>query len=426
MRALPKLFAILLVAPPIAAAQSLSDANLAVTPWLTGLDQPTGIRFTDPGAGFVIEKGGSVKHFQNGTVSTVLSLAVNSSSERGLLGIALDPQFATAAEKHVFLYYSAAGAGGAWTDNRLVRYTWNGTSLVSPQFLRSFGTSADGLATGPNHNGGPLAVGPDGKLYGVTGDLNRSGIEQNDRTATATAFTGGLYRLNTDGTPAGDNPFSGDFSQWYAYGVRNSFGLAFDPVTGNLWDTENGPGSYDEINLVGRGMNSGWSAIMGPDARDSQNAPGDLVMLPGAVYADPKFSFRTPIGITSITFLHGSAWGPGYDDAVLVGENNAARLWLFRLNAARDGFVLAGSLADGVLDTGDVFPAFGTGFSVTTDLQIGPDGAVYVASLGGDSVYRIAPVPEPGTWALLAAGLVCTVLTARRARTARGESTTRL
>src|SRR5690606_27242824 len=116
-----------------------------------------------------------------------------------------------------------------------------------------------------------------------------------------------------------------DVRRWYAYGVRNSFGITVDPhptLGGNVWITENGPGSYDEINLVRAGMNSGWEQIMGPDSRDAQNAPDDLVMLPGASYEDPKFSIVNPIGIAALGFLHGSSLGAGYDDALIYGEAN--------------------------------------------------------------------------------------------------------
>jgi len=402
-----------------AGAQTLSDSSLAVSNFLsTGLQDPIAMRFTGVNEGFVIEKGGAVKRFQGSTLalSTVLDLSVATNSERGLLGIALDPQYAQ--NNRVYLYYSA-GSGSSWTDNRLVGATWNGSALIpDAQPLATFGTSADGQANnGPNHNGGPLIFGTDGKLYGATGDLNRNGIEQNNQSATTSARVGGIYRLNTDGSTPADNPFTAnanaDVHRWYAYGVRNSFGLAVDPVTGRLWNTENGEGAYDEINLLSSGMNSGWTPIMGPDAR-SANSTANLVMLPGASYQDPEFSFERPIGITALSFLHGSAWGAQYDDAVLVGENNAGRLWLLRLNAARDGFELAGSLADGVFDPGDTFPTFGTGFNVITDITRGPDGALYLTAYGSDTIYRIAPVPEPAAWALMAAGLALVGLSRRR------------
>ncbi len=277
-----------------------------------------------------------------------------------------------------------------------------------------------GQAQGPNHDGGPLTFGPDGKLYGVTGDLNRDRAEQNNKgNANTTAGVGGIYRLNADlSIPSGSaaNPFDGTFAQWYAYGVRNSFGLAFDPVTGRLWDTENGPSSYDEINLVPRGFNSGWNQIMGPDSRSPQNAPGDLVVLPESTYSDPEFSFRNPVAVTSLAFLAGSAWGSAYADGVIVGDNNTGKLYLLRLNAARDGFVLAGVLGDQVADSGAEagLLAFGSGFGVVTDLQVGPDHALYVLSLSQGQVYRIAPVPEPATWTMLLAALLPVIWAARR------------
>ena len=357
-----------------------------------------------------------MRRFSNGALSSALTLPVaNDNFERGLLGIAVDPAFAT--NGHVYLYHSAGTAAGAWIDNRLTRYTWNGTALTSPLPMGTFGTGSDGQAIGGNHNGGVLTFGPDGKLYGVTGDLNRNRLEQNNKSATLSASTGGVFRLNTDGTIPADNPFTGDFARWYAYGVRNSFGLAFDPATGTLWNTENGETAFDEVNRVVRGMNSGWRAIQGPDSRNVLNAPVDLNMLPGALYQDPQFSFASAIGITSIQFLHGSILGSGYDDAVLIGENNSPRLWLLRLNAARDGFVLTASgLADGVFRGGDSFAPFGTDFSVTTDIQIGPDGAVYVVSLGAGQVYRVALVPEPATWALTLCGLFVIGVALRRRR----------
>lgn len=414
------------VAP--AAAQTVNDTNLVVTPYLSGLSQPTGMAFSGAGEGFVIEKAsGLVKRFSSGSVSTVLDLGVNSSSERGLLGIALDPNFAT--NGFTYLYYSAndsttPGAdGGSWTDNRVAQFHWNGTALASTGVFRTFGTSADGDPDGPNHNGGPLVFDGNGQLYGVTGDLNRGLTEQNIvSTGNATSHAGGIYRLNTDLTAAAGNPFGGAQAPFYAYGVRNSFGLAFDPVTGHLWDTENGPDSFDEINLVANGFNSGWNRIMGPDSRDPQGT-GDLVNLVAntSTYSDPEFSFLNPVGITALQFLHGSAWGAAYDDAVIVGGSNgtnAAQLYLLRLNAARDGFVLSGNLADLVADNATERNSivFGQGFNTVTGMTVGADGALYVTALGSGTVYRIAPVPEPASLVMLAIGLALLGLALARRR----------
>jgi glucose/arabinose dehydrogenase len=404
--------------------QTVDDANLVVTTHASGFSLPTGLKFlgNSPGDFFVIEKDtGRVQRRNGATTTTALDLAVANDSERGLLGIEVDPSFAT--NNFVYLYYSAtSGAdGGAWTENRLSRFTWNGTALGGETILRTFGTSSDGLANGPNHDAGPILFGRDGMLYGTTGDLNRDRAEQNNQGQAAnSALVGGLYRLNTDGTVPADNPFTShansNFHPWYAYGVRNTFGIAFDPVTGNLWDTENGPGDYDEVNLALRGFNSGWNEIMGPDVRDPQGT-GDLVNLPNSAYSDPEFSWLSTVAPTGLVFLADSLMDADYRDALLVGDANLGNISLFRLNATRDGFVLAGGLADLVADTGAERDAvvFGQGFNAVTEMLRGPDGAIYITSLGSGNIYRLAPIPEPASVSLLVigAGMLC-LLTRRR------------
>ena len=111
-----------------------------------------------------------------------------------------------------------------------------------------------------------MTFGPDGKLYIVIGELNRNGQLQNISGGTAPDNTGVIFRINDDGSTPSDNPFfsqGGNLAKYYAYGIRNSFGLVFDPLTGELWDTENGPANYDEINLVQPGFNSGWESDHG-------------------------------------------------------------------------------------------------------------------------------------------------------------------
>jgi glucose/arabinose dehydrogenase len=347
---------------------------------------------------------------QNGVLSPtpVLDLAVANDSERGLLGIALDPAFAS--NHFVYLYYSvtSGGDGGPWVENRLSRFVWNGSTLGGEVSLKTFGSAADAQWPGPNHNAGPVTFGHDGLLYGTTGDLGRDRAEQNEQAdPNSSAYAGGIYRLNPDGSVPATNPFyssaNPDFRQWFSYGVRNSYGIAVDPLTGNIWDTENGPESYDEINLVSAGSNSGWTKIMGPDSRDPENV-SDLVSLPGSFYSDPEFSFLTPVAVTGIAFLANSSWGPGYQDAVLVGSNNFDEVYLLRLNANRTGFALTGGLADLVADsvTERDQIQFGTGFGAVTDIQVGPDGAAYVTSITDQTIFRI--VPEPSVGAMLLAG----------------------
>jgi len=403
-------------------AQSLLDSSLTYdTVVSSGLSFPIAIAFldpSDPNRFFVIEKNsGRVKLVRNDSVvSIVLDLPVNYASERGLLGIALHPDFAT--NGYVYLYYTRSSTGAdtstqsAWLDNRVERYRWNGTALVEPTLIVAFPRDPT-QNNGPNHNGGVILFGPDGKLYGVTGDLNRGflnnpRIEQNT-SATAVAGVGGVFRLNPDGSIPSDNPFISHpdprIQRLWAYGIRNSFGIVFDSLTARLWLTENGPDVYDEINLVGRGFNSGWLKIMGPDSRNAAyqengnrayNA-SDLVYLPNAYYADPVFSWLQPIGVTSIVFVRSARFDAGVRDEAIVGETNNGRLYRFTMNAARNDFILTDALADRVADsvTERNLSTFGTNWGVVTDLRVGPDGYLYVVSLFANRVYRIRPVNPP-------------------------------
>ncbi len=414
-----------------AGAQTVDDPAISISTHFSGLDQPTGLRFVgnDADEFFAIEKAtGRVKHVQAGSASTALDLAVNFDSERGLLGIELDPQFAD--NSYVYLYYSDTSQSDDnnidWRANVLSRWQWDGSALTNETILMEI-LDDDLTGSGPNHDGGPIKFGPDGALYLQLGDLNRDRYEQNidPDSGPESAMVGGIARLNAaDGSPAAGNPFldhaNSDFHKWYTYGVRNGFGMAFDPLTDRLWATENGPGSYDEINYVTAGQNSGWKRIMGPEARDSSD-PNDLIDLSssGSTYSDPEFSWADTIGVTSIQFLADTVLaGAGYEDAILVGDNNTGRVYLFRLNASRDALVFddpgisSDLVADDAAEVDSV--VFGSGFGVMTDLLPGPDGALYAVSLSAGEVYRI--VPEPTALALLAAGGL--VLIRRRSPTA--------
>jgi len=173
-------------------------------------------------------------------------------------------------------------------------------------------------------------------------------------------------------------------------GVRNSFGLTVDPVTGNLWDTENGDDDFDEVNLVPPNFNSGWDVIMGP-ATESE-----LSRLPGYdgyVYSDPEFSWQQVVVPTAISFIDSKLFEK-YKNSVFVGDCIYGNLYKFELNSDRTGFVFNDpALADNVVNTDESMDeiVFGTGFRCTTDIEVGPDGLVYVVSHADDSIYRIMP-----------------------------------
>jgi hypothetical protein len=272
------------------------------------------------------------------------------------------------------------------------------------------------------HHGGPIAFDSDGRLVTIYGELRRTGDPGwNQNTAgplLSTNTSGGvvqdfgtIIRLNADGSVPSENPFfatgpSGT-ETWLAYGIRNSFGLTADPVTGEVWATDNGESNFDEINRIAPGMNGGWKRLSGPVNHPSQTGSTALLeVLPGSSYVDPKFSWKTCIGVTSLHFLHGSALGPSFDDALLVTCVNGGTLWLFRLNAARNDFVLQhAGLGDRADDRANPFSSaigteaaeivLGTGLSPVLSIERGPDGWPYLLTING-TIQRLRWDQVPG------------------------------
>jgi glucose/arabinose dehydrogenase len=184
---------------------------------------------------------------------------------------------------------------------------------------------------------------------------------------------------------------------YYGYGIRQSFGMEFDPVTGNLWDTENGNTEYDELNLVEPGFNSGWRDVSGLAERAGDlDIEEDLVDFDGrGRYSDPEFTWQQTVAPTGLDFLDSSALGATYQNDLFVGDYNNGNLYHFDLNADRTQLVLGGDLADRAMDPGDEDSdiLFGTGFGGITDVEVGPDGYLYVLTFqdDGGSIFRIVP-----------------------------------
>ena len=397
------------VAQTAHAQPAINDPNLSAEAVVTGLSFPTSMAFLDENNILILEKEGSVRLVSNGVLqdTPVLQIPVNSQNERGLLGVeVVDESNITAGtapngvsmQSTVFLYFTEAGGGGGENGelrNRVYKYQWNGQSLVNPTLILD-------LPAGPgtNHQGGKLVIGPDGYLYGIIGELQREGQLQNIQGGPNPDDSGVIFRVNPqDGSAAGDNPFQGDpLNRYFAYGVRNSFGIAFDPITGILWDTENGEESYDEINIVNPGFNSGWKAVMGPisAAGISEN---DLVQFPGSNYADPVFSWVESFGITDIEFLNSQKLGQRYANNIFVGDITQGNLYFFEVNENRNGLNFNTQshpgLSDLVADTDDESSSIilGTGFTGITDIETGPDGFLYVLThdreTGDGNLYRI-------------------------------------
>jgi glucose/arabinose dehydrogenase len=293
------------------AGPTMVDPNLAVRTAVSGLSQPISLAFVGPSEMLVLEKAtGRVQRVAGGAVQgTALDLAVNSGSERGLLGIALHPRFP--ADPGVYLYWTESSTGADTTvlsqtpllGNRVDRFVWNGSTLTFDRNLiriRAIQQDAGQPERG-NHDGGVLTFGRDGKLYVFTGDVGRRGNLQNlvcGPTATCPGpivpddqfggpapddahRTGVVLRLNDDGTTPTDNPFfaagatmggevGANVQRIFSYGHRNSFGMAVDRRSGSLWLEENGDDSFSELNRVEPGMNGGWVQVAGPIERIAQ------------------------------------------------------------------------------------------------------------------------------------------------------------
>lgn len=484
----------------MAQTPTLIDQHLAIRTVVSGLVQPTTMAFTAPNQFFVLEKAsGKVQLVTSGVAKTVLDLAVNNAVERGLLGIALHPYFSANHYVYLYWTCTAPApaipylqtvtecadmpAPGADSSNvlevplrgnRLDRFIWDGNTLVFDRNLIKLhafqydgapipaGQNDAAQAPAGNHNGGILRFGPDGKLYLIFGDNGRRGQLQNLRFGPTPPtpddqfggpepdnnhMSGVVLRLNDDGTAPLSNPFfaygatvggevGANLQKVFAYGVRNSFGMAFDPQSGDLWDEQNGDDTFDEINRVEAGQNGGWVQIMGPVSRIAQfkqievtRAPGTLqqlrwpptniadtpaealsrlVMLPGAHYSDPEFSWKYSVAPAGIGFLSGRALGPQYEGNLFVGASRptlaGGYLFRFRLTGNRRKIAVDDPrLEDRVADNLDKFDItesesllFGSNFGVVTDIHTGPNGNLYLVSLSTGKVYEIYRLDNNG------------------------------
>jgi aldose sugar dehydrogenase len=366
----------------------INDPSLMAEIVVEELSSPTSMAFMDSNNILVLEKTGSIRLISNGILQEqpVLNVPVDTESERGLLGIA------TLEDDTVFLYFTESGET---LRNRVYRYNWNGETLVNPTLILDLPA-----IPGPNHDGGKLVIGPDQYLYAIIGDLNHDGKLQNFLDGPEPDDTGVIFKVNpNDGSAAPNNPFvnSGDsvLSRYYAYGIRNSFGIAIDPLTNMLWDTENGPGEYDEVNLVRPGFNSGWQTVMGPISRSGESVD-DLVSFQGSQYIDPVFSWQITPAVTDIEFLHSQKLGDKYANNIFVGDYNNGNIYYFEINEDRSGIKFDASqtgLIDLVADNEEESSTiiFGSGFGSITDITTGPDGFLYILSYDDGIIYRIAP-----------------------------------
>ncbi len=346
----------------------IKDSNLIVEEYVSGLNLPVMIDFIDEHMLVVEKNEGTVKIIKDGILISepILQLEVSNTSEEGLLGILVQ-------NNDVFVHHTTRSVDDDTTSNWFTKYTWDGEKLIEPVELLSFHKG-----TG-NHNGGVMIEDENGIVFGAIGDLGYGKVldmqQQKNFLSAENNYIGSILSLNAP-------------SEVYAVGIRNTFGLDIDPVTGILWDTENGPNLYDEVNLVQKKFNSGWSKIQGP-IKDNQETP----IINGYEYSDPEFSWERPVAVTSIHFIQSPLF-PEYENSVLIGAFGGGILYKFELNENRDGFRFDdNNLKDLVLNKEDSPNEiiFGTGFAGITDIKEGPDGSIYIVTIGDGKIFRISP-----------------------------------
>ena len=385
---------------------NIADSSLRFEIVAKGLKFPTGMAFLGPNDFLITEKNtGNLIRIQNGTKleNPLLTVHISNDSERGLLGIAATDNGST--PRYVFLYFTETDSKNQSKilGNRVYRYELvdNNSRLVNPKLLLDLP-----FLPGPSHDGGVLKIGPDKKtLYLVIGNLNfiqnpkYMTKAQNVKNGPPPDGRGGILSITFDGDVVGGKGRLGDsepLNKYYAYGLRNSFGIGFDPVTGNLWDTENGQSMYDEINLVKPGFNSGWGVVQGPSTLKKDFDRSKLETFDGkGAYRDPEFSWLDTVAPTSILFFGSEKLGIDYKNDLFVGSVRNGTVYHFNLNDDRTHLNLDGPLKDRLANTGGELASvkFAKGFGTITDLEVGPDGYLYLLSFPkhDGTLFRIVP-----------------------------------
>ena len=417
-------------------AEHEQRTDLVIEKVIGGLRFPSAFVFLDNGDILFLEKdSGQVRRIINGTMDSqpLIKVNVDKKGENGMLGIATSKN-EKSGKTNIFLYFTEAlkGIGGfvnnyntsgfvnnySASANRIYRYELAGNVLANPELLFDLPRGASGI-----HNGGKIVIGPDNNIYVITGDTGdntrsagQNAVEQN---GLFKSFDGSssILRISQEAKTLRGN-ISSDYIglKIYAYGIRNGFGIDFDPITGDLWDTENGPAYGDEINHVKPGFNSGWNKVQGiwKHTRDDlfpnnsnalYNPPGLLDFNGTGKYRSPEFTWNKTVAPTAIEFLNSNKLGKQYENDLFVGDVNNGNLYHFELNKNRSGLQLNGSLVDKIANSDEEAKSqiFLSGLGGITDIQVGPDGYLYFSTLGKSyyeeevspssdgSIYRIKP-----------------------------------
>jgi glucose/arabinose dehydrogenase len=334
---------------------------------VAGFTNPTAMQFAPDGRLFVSEKAGKLRIIKNGALLTTpfLTVNVNTNAERGLQGVAFDPNFAT--NRYVYIYYT----NEATLKNRLSRFR---ADITNPDIAEAGSETVlvDNIASDAAiHNGGAIHFGKDGKLYFSTGD----GGTNSSNAQNLGNLNGKIMRLNADGSIPADNPYvgqTGKRAEIWANGFRNPFTFAVDSVNGTIYVNDVGGGAVEEVNELQKGANYGW-----PTCEGSCTTAG---------FTNPITQYDHSVGsaITGGAFYHGTQYPPENEGDYFFADYT--RGWIKRFDIQTK-----------------VVTDFITGAPSPVDLKLGPDGNLYYLSLSEDmvgqgAVFKItygAPIAVP-------------------------------
>ncbi len=330
-------------------------SGFAETLVASGMSSPTAFAIAPDGRIFVCQQGGSLRVIQGGSLlaTPFVTLSVNSSGERGLLGVAFDPNFAT--NNFIYVYYTTSTSP---IHNRISRFTANGN--VAQAGSEVVLLDLDNLSGATNHNGGALHFGPDGKLYAAVGENATASNSQ-----TLSNLLGKMLRLNSDGSIPNDNPFfntaTGNNRAIWALGLRNPFTFNFQPGTGRMFINDVGQVTWEEINDGIAGSNYGWPNCESPCSPTNPN------------FRDPIYWYSndaSTCAITGGTFYNptNATFPPQYAGKYFLADFCAG--WIKYIDPASPPSVGAAT-------------NFATGLSSPVDLQVASDGSLYYLQRGG-------------------------------------------
>jgi glucose/arabinose dehydrogenase len=324
---------------------------------ISGLSNPTAMEIAPDGRIFVCQQGGSLRVIKDGALLSTpfLTLSVDADGERGLLGVAFDPNFAS--NNFVYVYYTVLSNP---RHNRVSRFTANGDVAVPGS--ETIILELDNLTSAQNHNGGAIHFGPDGKLYVAVGENATAANAQ-----TLSNMLGKVLRINTDGTPPPDNPFfnqaAGNNRSIWALGLRNPFTFTFQPGTGRMIINDVGQNTWEEINDGIAGSNYGWPTCEG------------VCNPPNSNFRDPIFSYMNDSSTCAI------AGGAFYNPATAQFPQTFVGKYFFADLCG--GWIRVFDPANGTASD------FANGISTPVDLKVGADGSLYYLARGAGAVFRV-------------------------------------